>query len=53
MLRLGACAVVTDGGGGLAAGVARLDLRTRLGAVVEKSLDWRDASIFREVVTFL
>lgn len=36
MLRLGECAVLTDDGAGLAAGVARLYVRTRLEAVVVK-----------------
>ena len=53
VLRLGTCSVLSDGCPGQAAGVARLDGRMRLVAVVEKLLLLREDSIFREVVTFL
>ncbi|CAM9467288.1 unnamed protein product [Laminaria digitata] len=53
VLRLGTCGVSSGDGAGQAAGVARLDGRTRFVAAVEQLLLLQEDSIFREVVTFL
>ena len=53
MLRLGECSVLSDGGSGQLAGVARLDGRTGFVAIVEQLLLLREDPLFRKVVTFL